>query len=308
GAEAAAPVRAEYPSRPFRLVVPFAPGGSVDVFARLVGQRLSERLGQPVIIDNRGGAGGTLGMEIIARAPADGYNLLILSSAFTTAAAVHTTLSFDPLRDLLPIAQLGIGANVLTVNVDLPVKSLQELIALARTQAGRLNYGTGGPGSSSHLTTEVLNRLAKIDVVHVPYKGLGPAVTALLGGEIQMLLVGIPNVMPHFKAGRLRPLAVSTAKRSPFLPEVPTITEAGVPGYAISNWWGVWGPGGTPRNIVARLNETIGGILQTPELRDRLAQEGAEPAPATPDDFARRVREDIVFWRKVARESGLKAE
>jgi len=307
GAAATAP-GTSYPNRPFRLVVPFPPGGSVDVFARLIGQRLTEALGQPVLIDNRGGAGGILGMEIVARAPADGYNLLIHSAAFTTAAALHVRLAFDPEKDLLPLAQLGAGANILTVNADSPVKSLQDLLALARGQPGRLNYGSGGPGSSSHLITEVLLKMAKVDIVHVPYKGLGPAVTALLGGQVQMLLLGMPNVMPHIRAGRLRPLAVSTAKRSPFAPEVPTIAEAGVPGYDVGNWWGVWAPGGTPRPIMRRLNDEIGRILQTTDLRERLALEGAEPVARSPEAFARLVREDIAFWRKVAREGGFKAE
>jgi len=189
-------------------VVPFAPGGSVDVFARLVGARLSESMAQPVIIDNRGGAGSILGMEIVARAPADGYNLLVHSAAFTTAAALHQKLAFDPERDLLPVALLGAGSNMLAVNADSPVRSLQELIALARSQPGRLNYGSGGPGSSSHLTTELLLRAGRFEMTHVPYKGLGPAVTALLGNQVQVLLVGMPNVMPHVRAGRLRALAV----------------------------------------------------------------------------------------------------
>jgi tripartite-type tricarboxylate transporter receptor subunit TctC len=305
---AEAPVRADYPSRPFRLVVPFAPGGSVDVFARLVGQRFTEAMGQPVVVDNRGGAGSILGMEIVARAPADGYNLLVHSAAFTTAAALHTRLSFDPVKDLLPVARLGAGANVLAVHADSPARTLPELLALARSQPGRLNYGSGGPGSSSHLTTEVLLRMAGVDIVHVPYKGLGPAVAALLGGQVQVLLVGMPNVMPQIRAGRLRAVAVSTSKRSPFMPEVPTVSEAGVPGYSASNWWGLWSPGGTSRTIVQRLNDEVARILQGAELRDRLAAEGAEPLGATPDAFARQVRDEIAFWRKVAREAGIKAE
>ena len=305
---AAIPGKTDFPSRPFRLVVPFAPGGSVDVFARLVGQRLTEAMGQPVVVDNRGGAGSILGMEIVARAPPDGYNLLVHSAAFTTAAALHSKLSFDPVKDLLPVARLGAGANILTVHADSPTRTLPELLALARSQPGRLNYGSGGPGSSSHLTTEVLLRMARVDIVHVPYKGLGPAVAALLGGQVQLLLVGMPNVMPQIRAGRLRALAVSTPKRSPFFPEVPTVSEAGVPGYSASNWWGLWSPGGTSRTIVQRLNDEVARILQGAELRDRLAAEGAEPLGATPEAFALQVREEIAFWRKVAREAGIKAE
>jgi hypothetical protein len=182
------------------------------------------------------------------------------------------------------------------------------VLALARSQPGRFNYGSGGPGSSSHLTTEVLLRMAGVDIVHVPYKGLGPAVAALLGGQVQVLLVGMPNVMPQIRAGRLRALAVSTSKRSPFMPEVPTASEAGVPGYSAANWWGLWSPGGTSRTIVQRLNEEVARILQGAELRDRLAAEGAEPLGATPEAFARQVRDEIAFWRKVAREAGIRAE
>jgi tripartite-type tricarboxylate transporter receptor subunit TctC len=300
--------RADWPSRPFRLVVPFAPGGSVDVFARLVGARLAELMAQPVIIDNRGGAGSILGMEIVARAPADGYNLLVHSAAFTTAAALHRKLAFDPERDLLPVALLGVGSNILAVHADSPVKSLQELIALARSQPGRLHYGSGGPGSSSHLTTELLLRAGRFEMTHVPYKGLGPAVTALLGNQVQVLLVGMPNVMPHIRAGRLRALAVSTEKRSPFAPDVPTIAEAGVAGYASANWWGLWAPGRTPSTLVRRLNSEIGRILQSSELRERLASEGAEPLAATPEVFAARVRAEIAAWRALAREGDFRLD
>jgi tripartite-type tricarboxylate transporter receptor subunit TctC len=297
-----------YPDKAVRVIVPFPPGGAADIVARHVTTRLSAVIGQQIIVDNRGGAGGIIGGEIAARAPADGYNLLVHSAAFTTAAALHTRLSFDPVKDLLPVARLGAGANVLAVHADSPARTLPELLALARSQPGRLNYGSGGPGSSSHLTTEVLLRMAGVDIVHVPYKGLGPAVAALLGGQVQVLLVGMPNVMPQIRAGRLRAVAVSTSKRSPFMPEVPTVSEAGVPGYSASNWWGLWSPGGTSRTIVQRLNDEVARILQGAELRDRLAAEGAEPLGATPEAFARQVRDEIAFWRKVAREAGIKAE
>lgn len=307
-AEAASRATATWPARPFRLVVPFAPGGSVDVFARLVGARLTESMGQPVVIDNRGGAGSILGMEVVARAVPDGYTLLVHSAAFTTAAALHPKLAFDPERDLLPIAQLGAGSNILTVHADSPVRSVQDLIALARREPGRLHYGSGGPGSSSHLTTELMLRMGRFEMTHVPYKGLGPAVTALLGHQVQVLLVGMPNVMPHIRAGRLRALAVSTEKRSPLAPEVPTLAEAGIPGYASGNWWGLWGPGGMPAVHVRRLHAEIGRILQSSELRERLAAEGAEPAGATTEAFAARVRGEIALWRKLAREADLRLD
>lgn len=299
---------AGYPNRPLRFVVPFTPGGSNDIFGRVLGARLSESMGQPVLIDNRPGAGGLLGAGIVAKAPPDGYNLMIHSTSFTTNVALQPKLAFDPLRDIAPITQLGAGSLLMTVAANFPVRTMQELIAAARAKPGALNYGSSGTGGVNHLATEVLNRMAKIETVHVPYKGIGPAVADLLGGQIQLLLSGIPNVMPQVKSGRLRPLAVSTARRSPFLPDVPTMAESGVPGYAVTLWWGLFAPGGTPRPIITRLNTEVARILESAEMRERLAAEGAEPTPMTPEAFARIVREEIEFWRRIAREAGVKAE
>jgi len=297
-----------YPNRPLRFVVPFTPGGSNDIFARVIGQRLSEAMGQPVLIDNRPGAGGLLGAEIVAKAPPDGYNLMIHSTSFTTNVAIQPKVAFDPVRDIAPITKLGEGSLLMAVNVNSPIRTMQDLLAAARARPGTLNYGSSGSGGVNHLATEVLNRMAKIDTVHIPYKGIGPAVTDLLGGQIQILLSGIPNVMPQVKAGKLRPLAVSTAKRSAFLPEVPTIAESGVPGYSVVLWWGLFAPGGTPRPIIARLNQEVGKILLSTEMRERLAAEGAEPTPTSPEEFAALVREEIQFWRRIAREAGIKPE
>lgn len=299
---------AGYPNRPLRFVVPFTPGGSNDIFGRVLGARLSEAMGQPVLIDNRPGAGGLLGAGIVAKAPPDGYNLMIHSTSFTTNVALQPRLAFDPLRDIAPITQLGAGSLLMTVAANSSIRSMQELIAAARAKPGSLNYGSSGTGGVNHLATEVLNRMAKIETVHVPYKGIGPAVTDLLGGQIQLLLSGIPNVMPQVKSGRLRPLAVSTARRSAFLPDVPTIAESGVPGYAVTLWWGLFAPGGTPRPIITRLNAEVARILESSEMRERLAAEGAEPTPMTPEAFARIVRDEIEFWRRVAREAGVKPE
>jgi tripartite-type tricarboxylate transporter receptor subunit TctC len=304
----AAVAKTDYPNRPLRFVVPFPPGGSNDIFARVIGHRLSESLGQPVLVDNRPGAGGMLGAEIVARAPGDGYNLMIHSTSFTTGAALQPKLPFDPLKDFAPVTQLAAGALIMTVRADSPARTMPELLALARAKPGALNFGSSGTGGINHLATELLNRTAKIDTVHVPYKGIGPAVTDLLGGQIQILLAGIPNVVGHIKAGKLRPLAVSTAKRSPFMPEVPTMAESGVTGYAVTLWWGLFVPGGTPRAIVARLNQEVVRVLQTDEMRERMAAEGAEPMPTTPEQFARFVREEIESWRRVVREAGIKPE
>jgi len=297
-----------YPNRPLRFVVPFTPGGSNDIFARVIGQRLSEAMGQPVLIDNRPGAGGLFGAEIVAKAPPDGYNLMIHSTSFTTNAAIQPKIAFDPVRDIAPITKLGEGSLLMAVNANSSIKTMQDLLAAARARPGTLNYGSSGIGGVNHLATEVLNRMAKIDTVHIPYKGIGPAVADLLGGQIQILLSGVPNVMPQVKAGKLRPLAVSTTKRSAFLPEVPTIAESGVPGYSVVLWWGLFAPGGTPRPIIARLNQEVGKILLSAEMRERLAAEGAEPTPTSPEEFAALVRDEIQFWRKIAREAGIKPE
>jgi len=297
-----------YPNRPLRFVIPFTPGGSNDIFGRIVGQRLSEAMGQPVLIDNRPGAGGLLGAGIVAKAPPDGYNLMIHSTSFTTNVAIQSKVPFDPFRDIAPVTRLGMGALMITVSAESPAKTMQELIALARAKPGALNYGSSGSGGINHLATEVLNRMAKVQTVHVPYKGIGPALADLMGGQIQFLLSGIPNVMPQVKSGRVRALAVSTPARSPFVPDVPTIAESGVPGYAAVLWWGLFAPGGTPRPIIDRLNAETVKVLQTAEMRDRLAAEGAEPAGTTPEAFARIVREEILFWRSVARDAAIRPD
>jgi tripartite-type tricarboxylate transporter receptor subunit TctC len=297
-----------YPNRPLRFIVPFTPGGSNDIFGRIIGQRLSEAMGQPVLIDNRPGAGGLLGAGIVAKAPPDGYNLMIHSTSFTTNVAIQSKVPFDPVRDISPVTRLGMGALMITVAAESPAKTMAELIALARAKPGTLNYGSSGSGGINHLATEVLNRMAKVQTVHVPYKGIGPALTDLMGGQIQFLLSGIPNVMPQVKSGRLRALAVSTAERSPFVPDVPTIAESGVPGYAATLWWGLFAPGGTPKPIIDRLNTETVKILQSAEMRDRLAAEGAQPAGTSPEAFTRIVREEIQFWRKVARDAGIRPD
>jgi tripartite-type tricarboxylate transporter receptor subunit TctC len=265
-------------------------------------------MGQPVLIDNRPGAGGLLGAGIVAKAPPDGYNLMIHSTSFTTSVAIQSKVPFDPFRDIAPVTRLGMGALMITVSSEFPAKTMQELIALARARPGALNYGSSGSGGINHLATEVLNRMAKMQTVHVPYKGIGPALADLIGGQIQFLLSGIPNVMPQVKSGRVRALAVSTPARSPFVPDVPTIAESGVPGYAVVLWWGLFAPGGTPRPIIDRLNAETVKVLQTAEMRDRLAAEGAEPAGTTPEAFARIVREEILFWRSVARDAAIRPD
>jgi tripartite-type tricarboxylate transporter receptor subunit TctC len=298
----------EYPNRPLRFVVPFPAGGSTDIIARIIGQRLTESMGRAVVIDNRPGAAGLLGAEIIAKSPPDGYSIMIHSASLTTSVAVQPKVSFDLFKDFTPITNLADAPLLMTVNANLPVKSMQDLIALARTKPGSLNYGSAGVGGLIQFAMEMLNRTANVNIVHVPFKGGTPAVAALLGDQIQMLMMPMLDVMPQVKTGRLRALAVSSAKRSQFVPDIPTIAEAGVPGYAANQWWGLFGPGGIPRPITLRLNQEVGKILQSQEMRDRLAADGAEPVPSTPEALAKRVRDEIDTWRKIAREAGIKPE
>lgn len=298
----------DYPNRPLRFIVPFPAGGSTDIIARILGQQLTESMGRPVVIDNRPGAAGLLGAEIAARAPADGYTIIILSASFTTSVVIQPKLTFDPIKGFTPITNLADTPLLMTVNAKLPVKTMQDLIALARAKPGSLNYGSAGVGGLIQFAAEMLSRTAKINIVHVPFKGGTPAVAALMGEEIQMLMMPMLDVMPQIKAGRFRALAVSSAKRSPFLPDIPTITDSGVPGFAVSQWWGLFAPGGLPQPITLRLNQEAGKILQSQMMRDRLATDGAEPVPSTPEAMAKRVRDEIETWGRIAREAGIKPE
>ena len=298
----------DYPNRPLRFIVPFPAGGSTDIIARIIGQQLTESMGRAVVIDNRPGAAGLLGAEIIARAPADGYTIMIHSASLTNSVAIQPKLTFDPFKDFTPITHLADTPLLMTVNANLPAKTTQDWIALARAKPGSLNYGSAGVGGLIQFAMEMFNRTAKIQTVHVPFKGGTPAVAALMGGQIQMLMMPMLDVMPQTKAGRLRSLAVSSAKRSPFLPDVPTIAESGVPGFAVSQWWGLFAPGGLPQPITLRLNQEVGKVLQSQMMRDRLAMDGAVPVHNTPEALAKLVRDEIETWRRIAREAGIKPE
>ena len=291
-----------YPVRPIRLVVPFPPGASNDVVARALGEKMHEAFGQPVIIDNRGGAGTAIGTNIVAKSPADGYTLMLTSVSYTTNAAVQPKLPFDPLIDITGITMIGTAPMLLVVHPSVPAKSVKELIALAKARPGQMNYASNGVGTIPHLMIEVLMREATIEMMHVPYKGLGAAITELVAGQVHLLIASPPSVFPQVRAGRLRALAVSTEKRSAFVPELPTIAESGVPGYAAMQWWGMFAPAGTPKDIIARLNGEIHRILANEEMKQRLANEGAEPAPMSADDFSAFVRNEIAKWTKVVKE------
>jgi tripartite-type tricarboxylate transporter receptor subunit TctC len=298
----------DYPSRPVRLVVPFAAGGPNDIIARLVGGRLSDALGQPIVVENRPGAGGNIGTDFVAKAPPDGYTLLSAGPGSLIINPLLGAVPYDTARDFAPVSLMASAPNVLVVHPSLPAKSVTELIELARARPRQLNYASGGPGSTPHLSGALFAVMAGIDIVHIPYKGTGPASADLLGGQVQMAFFGIPPLLPHIKSGKLRALAVTGKRRSPELPEVPTVDEAGLRGYEVSPWYGLLVPAATPRAIVARLNAEVAKIVRGAEMKDRLASQGAEPVGGTPEDYAAVIRADTATWARVIKEAGLRGE
>ena len=308
-AAAASPASAQttYPTKPVRLIVPFPPGGSNDIVGRLVATELTERLGKQVVIDNRGGAGGVVGSEIAAHSDPDGHTLLIISVAYAYNPALYK-LRFDPEKAFAAVALLGHGPAALIVNPKLPVSSVKELVALAKAKPGQLNYASAGVGTFQHLGSELFRRMADINIVHVPFKGGGPATADLIAGNTQMGMGSLIQVMSHISANRLRLLGVGSAKRLAVLPNVPTIAEAGVPGFEASNWWGVLAPARTPAAIVKRLNDEIGSIMRAPEMQKRLETQGAEAATMPSAEFGRYIRTETAKWSKVVKEAGIKPE
>ncbi|MDB5923081.1 MAG: hypothetical protein JWN13_2017 [Betaproteobacteria bacterium] len=303
-AQSAAP----YPVRPIRIVVPQSAGASTDLTARLIGQKLNVVFGQPVIVDNRPGAGSIIGTDLVAKATPDGYTLLVVASSITLNPTLHKNLPFDPVRDLAPITQLSSFPNMLVVHPAVPVKTVKDLIALAKVKPRGINYGSSGTGTGTHLSAELFKYMTGVDMVHVPYKGGGPAVQALLGGQVQLNFATIVSVLPHVRGGKLRAVAVTTAKRSPSAPDVPTIAESGVPGYDHGPWNGFLAPAKTPRTVIARLNEEVARILHTPETRAVFTNEGAEPVGNKPEEFGAIIRDETAKWAKVIRAAGIKAD
>ena len=289
-----------YPVRPVRLIVPFTPGGGVDILARVIAVRASESFGQSVVVDNRPGAGGTIGFEMGVRANPDGYTLAMVNSNYSATAAIQK-LAYDPVSDVQPIVLVGETGLLIVVHPSMPVRSVKELVAFAKASPKRLNYGSVGAGSIAHLAVELLKLETGIDLTHVPYKGAAPALTAVIGGEIQLTATGIVSTVAHLKAGRLRAIAVTTARRSPALPEVPAVAET-VAGYEANNWYGMWGPKGLSAEIVARWNREAANVLQTEEMKLRLAAEGLEAAGGPPEQFRAIIRRDVERWKRVARE------
>ncbi|HZM43656.1 MAG TPA: tripartite tricarboxylate transporter substrate binding protein [Burkholderiales bacterium] len=297
-----------YPSKAIRMIVPFPPGGGNDIIGRLLAQRIGESLGQQVIVDNRGGAGSTLGTDLTAKAPPDGHTLLITNIALAVNATLYPKLPYDTLRDLTAVTQIGWQPNVLVVHPSMPAKSLRDLLALARARPGELIYGSGGVGSAGHLATELLRMMTRVQMVHVPYKGLGPALTDLAGGHVLILISTVASAMPHVKSGRIRALAVTTLHRSAVLPQVPTMNEAGASGYEFSTWYGLFVPSATPRAIIDRLNRETAKALSTPDLKEQFAAQGIEGSPTSAEAFSAYVRNEVAKWGKVVKASGAKVE
>lgn len=297
-----------YPTRPVRVLVPFTPGGTVDIVARVLCAKLAADLGQPFIVENKPGAGGTIASAQLAKSPGDGYTLMVMSQALAYSASLYSDLPYDTLRDLAPVAYVGATPNALVVTNALPVKTLQEFLAYARANPGRISYGTAGIGSAGHLAVELLQSLAGIRLTHVPYKGNAPALTDLIGGQIQASLLTMPSVLPYVKSGKVRAIGTSGSRRSPVLPEVPTIAEAGVPGYEYTPWYGMIGPGTLPKELTARLNSAVNKALADAAVRDKLAQQGLEVLAMTSAQFTEIVRADVTRWGKFIRELGVRAD
>jgi tripartite-type tricarboxylate transporter receptor subunit TctC len=298
-----------YPSKPIRLVVPFPAGGSTDIVGRLVAQKLSERLGQQVIVDNRGGAGGTIGTENAARSAADGYTLLLsTTSTLAVAPSAYTKLQYDPVRDFAPVGLVAITPYLLVVNTDVKAKTLAEFVALAKAQPGKLNYASAGSGTTTHLAMEMLKEAAGIDVVHVPFKGNAPAELAVLGGEVQALFGSMPAILQQAKAGKLRPLAVGSSAVSPALPDVPTVATSGYAGFEATLWLGVSAPAGTPKPILERLESELRAIVAMPDFREALARNGADPISTTSAEFAKMIGDDLVRYAKAVKAANIKLD
>ena len=305
---ALASAQAAWPSRPIKLVVPFAPGGSNDIIARVLAEKMGARIGQPIIVENKPGAGGTIGTDFVAKSPPDGYTLLFVSTSITTNAASGKTLPYDLLKDLQPIGQVAGGPFAIVVANDFPAKTLKEFIDIARAKPNSVSYGTAGIGGINHLGTELFASAAKIQLVHVPYKGIGPAFTDLMAGRLQMALPTIASVTPYMQSGKMRGLAVTSAQRSPLAPELPTVSEAGLPGFELEVWWGIVGPAMMPPALVKRINEELNAVLALPEVKEVLAREAATPRPGTPDEFGKLIASDLTRWTKLIKEAKIQVE
>lgn len=294
----------KYPTKPIRLIVAFPPGGGADIVARVMAQKVTESFGVPVVVDNRPGAAGMIGTEIAVRANPDGYTLIVVEGGYAGNAAVHK-LTYDPVNDVAPIVLIGETGFVVTLHPSVPLKSIKELIAYDKANPGKLNYGSGGTGSVNHLVTEYFNQMAGTKMTHVPFKGIGLALNDLLGGQIQLIIGGMPPMIPQVKLNRLRGIAVTTAKRSSAVPDIPTVGET-VPGYVAVQWFAILGPKALPKDIVARWNKEIDRVVQLPDVKERMAGEGLEPAGGSPERFLEVLKREIAKWQKVVKAAGIR--
>ena len=297
----------DYPSKPVKVIIPFPPGGSNDVVGRLIATQLGERLGKPIVIENRGGAGGVIGTDLASKAAPDGYTLLVISLAHAVNPWLYK-LQSDPIKSFEPIGMLGSGPNVIAVHPDFPVQTVQDLLKLAKDKPGDVQYASAGSGSFQHLGGELFKQMAGIDLLHVPYKGGGPAMTDVMGGHVKLMFSSLVQTTPHIKAGKLRAIAVGGLKRSPVLPDVPTVAESGVPGYEGVNWWGLVAPAGTPKPIIDKLYVELTAVLASQEAQTQLSKEGAEVVRMNPADFGAYIAKELAKWEKVVKAAGIKAE
>jgi tripartite-type tricarboxylate transporter receptor subunit TctC len=305
----AVPAQAQqYPSRPVHVVVPYPAGGPNDIIVRLVGKRLGETLGQPVVVENRPGAGGNIGTDSVAKSAPDGYTLVSVGPGALIINPLLGKVPYDTMRDFAPVTIMAVAPNALVAHPSFPAKSVGELIALAKRSPGTINYASGGSGSTPHLAAALFAVMAKVQLTHVPYKGTGPATADLIGGQVQIAFLGIPTVLPHIRSGKLRALATTGRRRSPELPGVPTVDEAGVPGYELSPWYGLLAPAGTSAAVVTRLASEVTTIVRSPAMREQLAAQGAEPSGGTPEEFAQTLRSDAATWSRVVKDAGIRAD
>jgi tripartite-type tricarboxylate transporter receptor subunit TctC len=305
GASAGTALAQTYPVKPVRIIVPSSAGGGTDIIARVLAPELSKRLGQQVVVDNRPGAGTMIGMEIAAHSPADGYTLLMGLSTLAINSALYKKVPYDPMSDFAPITLATTSASILVVHPSLPVKTLKELIAFARARPGQLNYASAGTGTYPHMTYELFLSMAKVKMVHIPYKGTGPAMVDMIAGQVASMAATVITGMPHIRSGRLRPLGITSLKRSDVAPDIPTVAEAGLPGFESLQWYGLLAPANTPKDIVNRLNKEMVQILQLPDIRKRFAMDAVDTVGNTPEEFARHIRAELDKWEKVAREAGI---
>jgi tripartite-type tricarboxylate transporter receptor subunit TctC len=297
-----------WPFRPIRFILPFPPGGGTDILGRLIAERLSANLGQPVVTENRGGAGGNVGAEAAAKSAPDGYTIVLVAPSLAISATLYSKINYDPVKDFAPVSLVATVPNVMITQASLPVQTLDEFIAFAKSKPGALNFGSGGAGTSNHLAGELFNIVTGAKLVHIPYKGVNLAMQDVLAGNVHLVFIGIPAAAPHIKAGRLRALALVAPQRSSALPEIPTVAEAGLRDFEVTTWYGVLAPAGTPKNVVNRLNAELVKIMHSPELKERLAATGTDPLTSTPEEFAAYIKREIAKWGEVVRKSGAKAD